>query len=90
MAPQIPQPCVIESESSQTMGASPNAPWADTQQQRRCKLVHRNAMFAATENKAQEAHFKVVRKIGRSNDSDQHAIEREYVNIDVAGARRAI
>jgi hypothetical protein len=74
MAPQTPQRGVIQSEWSQTTGASSNAPLAETQLQRRHQLVHRDAAIAATENMAQDAHFKKVRKTGRSNNGQQHAI----------------
>ena len=74
MAPQTPQPDVVQSESSQTTGASSNVPQRETQQQRRHQLVHRDAAIAATENMAQDAHFKIVHNIGCSNNSQQHAI----------------
>jgi hypothetical protein len=74
MAPQTPQPSVIQSESSRTAGASSNAPLADTQLQRRHQLVHRDAAIAATENMAQDTQLKTVRKTGRSNNRQQHAI----------------
>jgi hypothetical protein len=47
---------------------------AETQQQCRHQLVHRNAAIAGTENMAQEAHLTKVRKTGCSNDRQQHAI----------------
>jgi len=74
MAPQTPQPGVIQSESSQTAGASSNAPLAETQLQRRHQLVHRDAANAATKSIAQDAHLKNVCKTGRSNNRQQHAI----------------
>jgi len=74
MAPQTPQPGVIQSESSRTAGASSNAPLGETQLQRRHQLVHRNAAIAATKNMAQDAHLKKVCKTGRSINRQQHAI----------------
>jgi len=74
VAPQTPQPGVIQSESSRTAGASSNAPLAETQLQRRLQLVHRDAAIAATEKMAQDAHLKKVRKTGSSNNRQQHAI----------------
>jgi len=74
MAPQTPEPGVIQSESSQTAGASSNAPLAETQLQRRHQLVHRDAAIAATENMALDAHLKKVRKTRRSNNRQHHAI----------------
>jgi len=74
MAPQTPQLGVIQSELSRTTGTSSNAPLAETQLQRRHQIVHRDAAIAATENMAQDAHLKKVRKTGRSNNRQQHAI----------------
>jgi len=58
MAPQTPQPGGIQSVPSRTTGASSNAPLAETQQQCRHQLVHRDAAIAATENMTQDAHLK--------------------------------
>jgi len=74
MAPQTPQPGLIESESSQTAGASSNAPLVETQLQCRHQLVHRDAAIAATENMAHDAHSQKVPKNGCSNNRQQHAI----------------
>jgi len=74
MAPQTPQPGLIQSESSRTPGASSNAPLVETQLQRRHQLVHRDAAIAATKNMAQDAHLKKVRNTGHSNNWQQHAI----------------
>jgi len=74
MAPQTPQPDVIQSESSRTTGASSNAPLAETQQQRRHQLVHCDAATAATENIAQDTHLLMVHKTGCSNNRQRHAI----------------
>jgi hypothetical protein len=77
MGPQTPQLGVIQFESSRTMGASSNAPLAETQLQGRHKLVHRDAAIAAAENMAQDAHLKPVHKTGRSNNSQENAIRCE-------------
>ena len=74
MAPQSPQPGVIQSESNRTAGASSNAPLAETQLERRHQLVHHDAAIAATENMAQDAHLQTVRKTWRTNNRHQHAI----------------
>jgi len=74
MTSQTPWPGVIQSELSWTTGASPNAPLAETQLQRRHQLVHRDAAIAATENMAQNAGLKKVRKSGRSNNRQPHSI----------------
>ena len=77
MAPQTPQPGVIQSESSRTPGPSYNAPLAETQLQRRYQLVHRDAAIAGTENIAQDSLLKNVRETGCSNNRQQHAIGYE-------------
>jgi len=74
MAPQTPQPDVIQSKSSRTTGASSNAPLAETQQQPRHQLLHCDAPIAGAENLAQDAHLQILRKTGRSNNRQQHAI----------------
>jgi len=90
MAPQRPQPGVIESKSSRKMGASSNGPLAETQQQRRHQLVHCNTAIAATENMAHDAHLTIVCKARRSNIGKQHAIGCEYLHIDVEGGQLTI
>jgi len=74
MAPETPQPGLIQSESSRTAGVSSNAPLVEIQLQRRYQLVYHDAAIAAPENMAQDAHLKKVRKTGRSNNRQQHAI----------------
>jgi len=74
IAPQTPQPSVIQSQSSRTAGVSSNAPLAETQLQRRHQLVHCNTAMAAPEKMAQDAHLKKVRKTRPSNSRQQYAI----------------
>jgi len=57
MAPQTPQPSVIESEMSRTTGTSSNASLAGTQQQRRHQSVNRDDAIAAFKNFTQDAHI---------------------------------
>jgi len=90
MAPQPPQPGGIQSEPSQTTGASSNEPLAGTQQQRSHQLVHRDAAIAATENLAQDADLKKVRWTGRRNNRQQHANGCESLHIDVEGGQLTI
>jgi len=66
MAPEIVQPGEIETESSQTTGASNNAPPSETQQQRRHQLVHRDAAIVATQNMTHDAKLKIVCKTASS------------------------
>jgi hypothetical protein len=74
MPAQRPQPGVIQSESSRMTGASFNEPLAETPLQRRHQLVHRDAAIEATKHIAQDTHLKKVRKTGRSDNRQQHAI----------------
>jgi hypothetical protein len=90
MARQKPQPGVIQSKSSRTACASSYVPLAETQLQRSHQLVHRDAVIVATENMAQDAHSKKVRKTGRSNNRQQHAIRCEYLYIDIEGSQLTI
>jgi len=90
MTPHTPQPGVIQSKSSRTAGTSFNAPLAETQLQCRHQLVHRNAAIAAAENMAQDAHLKKVRKTGRSNNRQQHAIGCEQLHINIEGSQLTI
>jgi len=85
MAPQTPQPGVIEYESSRTMCTLSNTPLAESQQQRRHQLVHHDAAIAATDNLAQDADLIKVGKTGRSKHRKQHAIGCEELNISVEG-----
>jgi len=71
-------------------GASSNAPLAEAQLQPRHQLVHRDAEIAATKNMAQDAHLKKVRKTGRSNNRQQHAIGCEQLHIDIEGSQLTI
>jgi hypothetical protein len=90
MAPQTPQPGVIQSESSRTPGASSKAPLAYTQLQRRHQLVHRDAAIAATKYMAQDAQLKKVHNTGCSNNRQLHAICCELLHIDIKGSQLTI
>ena len=83
MAPQTPQPSLIESEWSQTTGTLLNAHRAEEQQQCRQQLVHHDSAIAASGNNPQDTHFKMVRHTGRSYNRKQHTIGCEYLHIDV-------
>jgi len=85
MAPQTPQPGVIQSELSWTMGASSNAPQAETQQQCRYQLLHCDDAIAATKNMATDGQLKNILKTGCSNNKQQHAIGSEYLHINLDG-----
>jgi len=71
-------------------GASSYAPLAETQQQHRHQLVHRDAAIAATKSMARDAHSTIVRKTGHCNNRKQHAIGCEYLHIDVEDGQLTI
>jgi len=83
MAPEIIQPGAIEAVSSRTTGALNNAPPSYTQQRHRHEWVHHDAAIVATENMAQDAHLKIVRKPGSSKNKKQHVIRSELIHINV-------
>jgi hypothetical protein len=62
----------------------------DTQQERRHKLVHRDAANAATKHITQDAHLKIVRKTGSRRNVKQHAMGCEYINIDAIGGQLTV
>jgi len=55
------------------------------QQQRRHKLVHRDAANAATKQITQAAHLKIVRKTGSRKNKKQHAVGCECIHIEAIG-----
>jgi len=83
MAPEILEPGAIEAESSRTTGASNNAVPSETQNQRRHRLVHRDAAVVDTENMTQDADLKIVIKTGFSKNKKQQAIGCESIHINV-------
>ena len=58
MAPQKPHTGGIDTESSQTTGTSSNVSLAETLQQYRHQLVHRDGEIAATDNMTLDANSK--------------------------------
>jgi hypothetical protein len=73
MAPKTNPPGVIGAESSQTTGASLNAPLGETQQQCRHQFVDFAAAIEATENITQDAHLQKVSKTRSRKNKKQHA-----------------
>jgi hypothetical protein len=61
-----------------------------TQQERRHKLVHRDAADAATKHRTQDAHRKIVRKTGCRRNKKQHAVRCEYIHIDAIGGELTV
>jgi len=90
VAPHKHQPGVIESELSRTTGASSNEPLAETQQQCRHQLVHRDTAIAATKIMAQNVHLIYLRKTGLRNRRKQHTSGWELLHIGVERGQLAI
>jgi hypothetical protein len=53
-----------------------------TQQERRHKLVHRDAANAAAKHMTQDAHLKIIIKTGSSKNKKQHAVGCESIHIE--------
>jgi len=75
------------SNTGRLAGATNNTELLGTQQERRHKLVHRNAANVATKHTTQDAHFKIVRKTGSSRNKKQHAFGGKYILIVANGGQ---
>jgi seryl-tRNA(Sec) selenium transferase len=63
------------------VGPTSNTGLIGTKEERRHKLVHRDAANAATQHMTQDAHLKIVRKTGSSKNKKQHAVGCEYIDF---------
>jgi len=68
-------------------GATSNTELLGTQQERRHRLVHRDAANVATKHLTQDAHLKIVRKTGSSKIMEQHAVGCKYILIVANGGQ---
>jgi len=68
-------------------GATSKKELLGKQQERRHKLVHRDATNVATKHMTQDAHLKMVRKTGSSKNKKQHAVGCEYIFIVANGGQ---
>jgi len=68
-------------------GATFNTELLGTQQERRHKLVHRDAANVATKHMTHVAHLKIVRKTGSSKKQKQHAGRWKYILIVANGGQ---
>jgi hypothetical protein len=75
------------SNSGRLAGATSNTELLGTQQERRHKLVHRDAANVATKHMTQDAHLKIVRKTGSSKNKKQHAVGCKYIRIVANGGQ---
>jgi len=90
MDTQPPPPGESGSNTGRLAGATSNTEILGTQQERRHKLVHRDAADAATKYMTQDAHLKIVRKTGSRRNKKQHAVGCEYIHIDAIGSQLTV
>jgi len=90
MDTQPPPPGESGLNTGQLAGATSNTEILGTQQERRHKLVHRDAADGATKNMSQDAHLKIVRKTGSRRNKQQHAVECDYIHIDAIGGQLTV
>jgi len=85
-----PPPGESGSNTGRLAGATSNTEMLGTQQERRHKLVHRDAADATTKHMTQDAHLKIVRKTGSRRNMKQHAVGCEYIHIDAIGSQLTV
>jgi hypothetical protein len=85
MDTQPPPPGESRSNTGRLAGATSNTEILGTQQECRYKLVHHDAANVATKHMSQDAHLKIVRKTGSSNNKKQHAVGCKYILIEANG-----
>jgi hypothetical protein len=90
MVTQPPPPGESVSNTGRLAGATPNADILDTQQERRHKLVHRDAADAATKHMTQVAHLKIVRKTSSRRNKKQHAVECQSIHSDAISGQLTV
>jgi hypothetical protein len=82
MDTQPPPPGQSGSNTGRLAGATTNTDIRGAQQERRHKLVHRDATDAATKHMTQDAYLKIVHKTGGRRNKQPHAVGCEYIHID--------
>jgi len=90
MDTQPPPPGQSRSNTGRLAGATSNMDILGTQQERRNKLVHRDASNAATKHMTPDAHLKIVRRTGSRKNMKQHAVGCECIRIEVIGSRLTV
>jgi len=78
------------SNTGRLAGTTSNTEILGTQQERRHKLVHRDAANAAIKHMTQDAHLKIVRKTGSSKNTMQHTVGCEYIHIEANGCQLTV
>ena len=90
MDTQLPPAGESGSNTDRLAGATSNTELLGTQQERRHKLVHRDAANVATKHMTQDAHLKIVRKTGSSKNKKQHAVGCKYILILANGGQLTV
>jgi hypothetical protein len=85
-----PPPGESGSNTGKLAGVTTNTDILGTQQERRHKLVHRDAADAATKYMTQDAHLKIVRKTGSRRNKKQHAVGCEHIDIDAISGQLTV
>jgi hypothetical protein len=86
------QPLLGESGSNtgRLAGATTNTVILGKQQPRRHKLVHCDAANAASKHMIQDAHLKIIRQTGCSENQKQHAVGCEYIHVEAIGSQLTV
>jgi len=90
MDTQPPPPGERGSNTGRSVRTTSNTEIHGTPQERRHKLVHRNAANAGITHMTQDAHLKIVRKTGSSKNKKQHAVGSEYMHIYPNGGQLTV
>jgi hypothetical protein len=90
MDTQPPPPCESGSITGRLAAATTNTDILGTQQERRHKLVHRNAADAATKHMTQDANLKILRKTGSRRNKKQLAVGCGYIHIDAISGQLTV
>jgi len=78
------------SNTGRMAGATSNTEILGTQQERRHKLVHREAANVATKHITQDTYLKILRKTGSSKNKTQHSVGCEYILIEGNGGQLTV
>jgi hypothetical protein len=90
MDTQPPPPGESGSNTGRLAGATSHTEIVGTQPERRHKLVHCDAAYAATNLMTQNAHLKTVRKTGSRRNMTQYAVGCGYIHIDAIGGQLTV
>jgi len=90
MDTQPPQPGESGSNTARLGGAITIMDILGTQQERRHKLVQRDAANGVTKHMTEDAHLKLVRKTGSSKNTKQHTLGCECIYLEVIGGELTV